>query len=138
MRESFFESASEMNLRSFGRNTKDRFAEAEDAVSSSFEGMGGGIVGGASDNHLDGMMGEKRGSETVCGGEEAVLRCDAGEGLESFLGEGAVTIVACEGVHSNQGDGGDGIGAGHRGILERLTAHIKTTPGRGVTRAVKE
>ena len=112
MRESFFESASEMNLRSFGRDTKDRFAEAEDAVSSGFEGMGGGIVGGASDNHLAGMMGEKRGSETVCGGEEAVLRSDAGKGFERFLGESAVAIVACEGVHSNEGDGSDGIGAG--------------------------
>ena len=114
MRESFFESASEMNLRSFGRDTKDRFAEAEDAVSSGFEGMGGGIVGGASDNHLAGMMGEKRGSETVCGGEEAVLRSDAGKGFERFLGESVVAIVAGESVHSNEGDGSDGIGSGRR------------------------
>src|SRR5205814_982243 len=42
MRESFFESASEMNLRSFGRDTKDRFAEAEDTVGG---GVGGAVVG---------------------------------------------------------------------------------------------
>jgi len=112
MRESFFESASEMNLRSFGRDTKDRFAEAEDTVGGGFEGLRSGIVCRTSDDDLDGMMGEERGSETVCGGEEAVLRSDAGKGFERFLGESAVAIVAGEGMHSNQGDGGDGIGAG--------------------------
>src|SRR5690242_19663822 len=49
MRESFLEGAGKMELRSFRSDTKDRLAEAEDAVSSGFEGLGGGIVGGPSD-----------------------------------------------------------------------------------------
>jgi hypothetical protein len=40
------------------------------------------------------------------------LRGDAGEGFERFLGEGVEAIVAGEGVHSNECDGGDGIRAG--------------------------
>src|SRR2546430_14111907 len=56
MRESFFESASEMNLRSFGRDTKDRFAEAEDTVGGGFPGLRSGIACRTSDADLDGMM----------------------------------------------------------------------------------
>ena len=39
------------------------------------------------------------------------MRSDAGEGFERFLGEGVVAVVAGEGVHSNERDGGDGIRA---------------------------
>ena len=114
MRESFFEGAGEMGGVIFRRDSKDGFAEAADAVGGGFEGLGGGIVRMAGDDDLQRMMGEERGGESVGGGEEAVLRGDAGEGFERFLGESVVAIVAGEGVHSNQRNGGDGVGAGGR------------------------
>ncbi len=112
MRESFFEGAGKMELGSFGSDTKDGFAEAVDSVGGGFEGLSGGIVRIAGDYDLDRMMREERGGEAVSGGEKAVLWGDAGENFERFLSEGAVAIVAGEGMHSNQGDGSDGIGAG--------------------------
>ena len=101
MRESFLESAGEMELRSFRCDAEEGFAEAEDAVAGGFESLRSGIVCGAGDYDLQRMMGEERGSQAVGGGEEAVLWGDAGEGFESFLGEGAVAVVAGEGVQSN-------------------------------------
>src|SRR6267143_1270517 len=92
----------------------------------------------AGDNDLQRMIREKRGGEAVGGGEEAVLRGDAGEGFERFLGEGAVAIVADEGVHANQGDGGNGIGAGRGRILKGLAADVEAAHGGGVGRAVEE
>src|SRR6267378_7273846 len=92
----------------------------------------------AGDNDLQRMIREKRGGQTVGGGEEAVLRGDAGEGFERFLGEGAVAFVAGEGVHSNEGDGGYGIGAGRGGILKGLAAYVEAAHGGGVGRAVEE
>ena len=124
MGESFFEGAGEMELWRFGRDAEDGFAEAEDAVGGGFEGLRGGIVCGAGNDHLQGMMGKERGGKAVGGGEEAILRRDSGEGFKSFLGEGAVAIVASESVHSNQGDGGDGVGTGRGRILERLAANV--------------
>src|SRR5947207_1976380 len=112
MGKSFLEGASKMELRRFGRHAENRLAEAVDTVGGRFESLRGGIVCGAGNDDLQRMMGEECGSETVCGGEEAVLRSDAGKGFERFLGESAVAIVACEGVHSNEGNGSDGIGAG--------------------------
>src|SRR5712691_7393074 len=111
-----------MELRSFGSDAENGFAETEDTVGGRFEGLRGGIAGGAGDNNLQRVMGEKRGGEAVGGGEEAVLGSDAGEGLQRFLREGAIAIVTSEGVHSNQGDGGDGIRAGGGRILKRLAA----------------
>src|SRR2546430_13106242 len=86
-----------MELGSVGSDAEDEFAEAVDAVGGSFEGLGGGIVRWASDDHLNRMVGEEGGSQAVGGGEQAVLRGDAGEGFERFLGEGVVAIVAGEG-----------------------------------------
>src|SRR5258708_35839174 len=109
-----------MELVSFGSDAQDGLAEAEDAVGGGFEGLGGGIVRMAGDDDLQRMIREKRGGEAVGGGEEAVLWGDAGEGFERFLGEGAVAVVAGEGVHSNQGNGCDAIRAGRGGILKVL------------------
>ena len=81
MRESLFESAGQMELGSFASDAQDGFAEAVDAVGGGFEGLGGGIVRIACDDDLQGMMGEERGGEAVCGGEEAVLRGDTSEGF---------------------------------------------------------
>src|SRR5712664_844807 len=92
----------------------------------------------AGDDYLQWMMGEERGGEAVGGGEEAVLRGDAGEGFERFLGEGAVAVVAGEGVHSNQGDGGDGIRAGSWGILKGLAADVEAAHGGGVGGTIEE
>lgn len=75
-----------MEMRSFGSYSEDGFAEAEDAVGSGFEGLGGRIVGRAGDDDLDWVMGEERGGQAVSRGEEAVLRHDASEGFESLLG----------------------------------------------------
>src|SRR5258708_1477095 len=84
------------------------------------------------------MMGKKRGGEAVGGGEEAVLRGDAGEGFERFFSESTVTVVAGEGVHSNQGNGGDRIGTGRGRILEGLAADVEAAHRGGVRRTIKE
>jgi len=63
-----------MELGSVGSDAEDEFAEAVDAMGGSFEGLGGGIVRWASDDHLNRMVGEEGGSQAVGGGEEAVLR----------------------------------------------------------------
>src|SRR5216684_8690395 len=138
MREGFLEGAGKPKLRSFGRNTQNGFAEAEDAVGGGFECLRGGIVGGAGDNNLQRAMGEKRGGEAIGSGEEAVLGSDTSEGLQRFLREGAIAIVAGEGVHANQRDGGDGIGAGGGRILKRLAANVEAAHGRGVGRTIEE
>src|SRR6267142_2828613 len=88
----------------------------------------------ACDDDLQRMIREKRGGEAVGGGEEAVLRGDAGESFERFLGEGVVAVVAGKSVHSNQGDGGDGIGAGRGRILEGLAADVEASQGGGDVR----
>src|SRR5258708_35036609 len=96
MGESFLERSGEMEVRSVGSDTEDGFAEAEDTVGDVFEGLGGGIVGGAGDDDLDWVMREKHGGQAVGGGEEAVLWGDAGEGFKRFLGEGVVALVPGE------------------------------------------
>ena len=138
MWKSFFEGASKTELGSFRSDAEDGFAETEDAVGGDFEGLGGGIIRIAGDDDLDWVMGEERGGEAVSGGEEAVLRGDAGEGFERFLGEGAVAVVAGEGVHSNQGNGSNGIGAGRGGILEGLTADVEAAHRCSVAGAIEE
>ena len=69
VRESFLESAREMELRGFGGDAEDGFAETENAVGGGFEGLCSGIVCGAGDYDLQRRMGEERGSKTVGGGE---------------------------------------------------------------------
>ncbi len=138
MTEGFFEGAGKLELRSFGRDAKDGFAEAEDAVGGGFECLGGGIVGGAGDNNLQRVMGKKSGGEAVGGSEEAVLGSDTGEGFKRFLREVAIAIVAGKGVHANEGDGGDGIRAGRGRILKRLAANVEAAHGRGVGRTIEE
>src|SRR5260370_16923636 len=59
-------------------------------------------------------------------------------GFERFLGEGAVAVVAGEGVHSNQGNGCDGIRAGRGGILKGLAADVEAAHGGGVGRTIEE
>src|SRR4029077_683042 len=134
----FFEGTGKMELRGFGSDSEYGFAEAVDAVGSGFEGLGNRIVRIAGDDDLDWMMREERGSQAVGGGEKAVLRGDAGKGFQSFLGESAVAIVASEGVHSNKGDGGDGIGAGRWRILEGFAADVESAHGSGVGRTIEE
>src|SRR5439155_19130700 len=87
---------------------------------------------------LQRMMGEEGGGETVGGGEQAVLWGNAGEGFERFLGEGTAALVVGEGVHSNEGDGCDGIRTGGRRILKGLAADVEGAHGRGVARAIEE
>src|SRR5260370_25418445 len=116
-----------MELLGFGGDAEDGFAEAENAVGGGFEGLRGGIVRRTGDDDLQRMIREKRGGEAVGGGEEAVLRGDAGEGFERFLGEGVVAVGAGEGVQSNQGDGGDGICAGRWRILYGLASALYAT-----------
>jgi len=84
MRESFFEGARKLELGRFRGDTEDGFAKAEDAVGCGFEGLRDGIVRMAGDDDLDWVMREERGGEAVGGGEEAVLRGDAGESFERF------------------------------------------------------
>ncbi len=86
MRKGFLESTGETELRSFRGDAQDGFAETEDAVGGGFKGLRGGVIRIASDNDLEGMMPEERGGEAVGGGKEAVLRGDACESFESFLG----------------------------------------------------
>src|SRR5258708_35369661 len=133
MRDCFLESTGQIVQEAAvtGTKTENGFAEAEDAVGGGFEGLGGGIVRIASNDDLQRMIREKRGGDAVGSGEEAVLRGDAGEGFERFLGEGTVAVVAGEGVHSNQGDGGDGIRAGSWGILKGLAADGQAGHGGG-------
>src|SRR5882762_1554901 len=121
-----------MELGSFGSDAEDGFAEAVNAVGGSFEGLGGGIFRWASDDHLNRMVGEEGGSQAVGGGEEAVLRGDASEGFERFLGEGVVAIVAGEGVHSNECDGSDGIRPGRGRILQGFAADVEAAHGGGI------
>ena len=127
-----------MELGSFWCDTEDGFAEAVHAVGGGFEGLCGGIVRGAGDDDLDWVMGEERGSEAVGGGEEAILRGNAGKSFKCFLGEGVVAIIAGESVHANQGDGGDGIGARRGRILKGLAADIQAAQGGGVRGAIEE
>lgn len=138
MRQRFFERAGEMELRSIGSDAQDGFAEMVDAVSGGFESLSGGIIRRAGDNDLQRMIGEEYGGEAVGGGEEAVLRGDSGESLKSFLGEDVVAFVTGKGVHSNEGDGGDGISAGCGGILEGFAADIEAAHGRGVGGTIEE
>src|SRR5712692_459550 len=131
MRHSFLESTGQIvqEYALTGTKTQDRFAEAEDAVGGGFEGLRGGIVRIAGDDDLQRMICEERGGKAVGGGEETVLGGDAGEGFESFLRESVVAVVAGESVHSNQGNSGDGIRAGRRGILKGLAADVEATHG---------
>ncbi len=138
MRESFFQAASKVELRSLWSDAEDGLAEAVDAMGGGFKGLGDGIVRISRDDDLQWMMGEKRGGQAVSGREEAVLGGNAGEGFERFLGQDIVAVVAGEGVHSNQGDGSDGIGAGRWGILERLAADVKAAHGGGVGGSIEE
>src|SRR5260370_393081 len=123
MGESFFEGSGEIELGRFRGDAEDGFAETEDAVGGGFEGLRGGVVRMAGDDNLQRMRGENRGGEGVGGGEEAVLRGDAGESFERFLGEGGVAIVAGGGVHSNEGDAGDGIRRGRGYGCQRRERH---------------
>src|SRR5260370_33316041 len=92
----------------------------------------------AGDDDLQRMIREKRGGEAVGGGEEAVLWGDAGEGFKRFLGEGVVAFVPGEGVHANQGDSGDGIGARRGGILKGLAADVEAAHGGGIAGTIEE
>src|SRR5256885_9431993 len=83
------------------------------------------------------MMGKEGGGETVGSGEEAVLWGDAGKGFERFLGEGTAALVVGESVHSNEGDGCDGIRTGRRRILKGLAADVEAAHGRGVARTME-
>jgi len=102
-------------------------------VGCGFEGLAHGSSNGRDDD-LDWVMREERGGEAVGGGEEAVLRAMPAKASSVFLGEDAVAFVAGEGVHSNQGDGGDGIGAGRGGILKGLRPYVEAAHGGGVGR----
>src|SRR5229473_8251593 len=119
-------------------DAEDGLAKAVDTVGGGFEGLRGGIVRIAGNHDLQRMIREKRGSETVGGSEKTVLRGDAGEGFERFLGKDMVAIVAGEGVHSNQGDGSDGIRTGRGRILEWLTADVEAAHRGGVGGAIEE
>src|SRR6202008_4841391 len=91
-----------------GSEAKDGFAETVDAVGGGLEGLGNGIVRITGDDDLDWVMCEERSSEAIGGGEETVLRSDAGEGFERFFSESTVAPVSGKGVHSNERDGGAG------------------------------
>src|SRR5882724_641760 len=121
-----------MELGSLGSDAEDGFAKAKNAVGGGLQGLRRGIVRIAGNDDLDRVMREERGGKAVGGCEEAVLRGDAGKGFERFLSEGAVAFVSGEGVHSNQGDGGDGIGAGRGRILKGLATDVEATHGSGV------
>jgi len=138
MGEGFFEGAGKLELWGFGCDAENGLAEAEDTVGGGFECLRSGIVGGAGDNNLQRMMGKKSGGEAIRGGEEAVLGSDTGEGFKRFLREGAIAIVAGEGVHANEGNGSDGIRAGRGRILKRLAANVEAAHGRGVGRTIEE
>lgn len=60
MGQGFFQGASEMELRRFGRHSQDGFAEAIDAVGGGFERLGNGIVRFAGDDDLDWVICEER------------------------------------------------------------------------------
>jgi len=49
-----------------------------------------------------------------------------------------VAIIAGESVHANEGDGGDGIGAGRGRILKGLAADVEAAHGGGVRGAIEE
>ncbi len=138
MRKRFFEGAGEMELWSVRSDAQDGFAEAVDAVSSGFKSLGGGIIRIASDDNLNGMTGEERGSKAVSGGKEAVLWTNAGESFEGFLSERIMAIIARERMHSNERDGGGRIGSRRGGILERLAAHVEATHGCGIGGTIQE
>src|SRR5207253_5063024 len=96
MQQSFLESTNEMELRRFGSDTEEGFTEAVEAVGGGFEGLRGGIVYRAGDDDLQRMMGEECGGQAVSGGEEAVLRGDAGEGFGGCLLERDVVILGMD------------------------------------------
>jgi len=138
MRESLFEGAGKLELLSLWGNAQNGFAQTEDTAGGGFEHLGGRIAGVTGDDNLNGVMREECGSEAVGGGEETILRGDAGEGFECFLREGTIAVVAGEGVEANERDGGDGIGTGRRGILKRLAADVEAAHGRGVGSTIEE
>ena len=78
------------------------------------------------------------GGEAVGGGEEAILRGDAGEGLQGFLREGGVAGVVSVRMHAEESHHRHRIGAGGGGILEGLAADIEAAEGRGIGGAVEE
>ena len=77
VRKSLLEGAGERGELRAGGDAEDGFSEAEDAVSGFFEGLSVWVACRTGNDDLNWMVGEKRGSEAVSGGEEAVLRGDS-------------------------------------------------------------
>src|ERR1700741_363619 len=84
------------------------------------------------------MIREKRGGESVTGSKEAILRRNSCEGFQRFIRCGVIARIICEGVHSQRGDGCDGVGTGRWRILKGLAAHIEAAHGWRLTGAIKE
>src|SRR6266853_133531 len=83
---------------------QDGLAEAEHRICRGFERFCYGIVGSSSDGDLCGMMREESRGQAVGCGKHAVLRSDASESFQCFLGPLLIFRFVGEGVHANQGD----------------------------------
>ena len=77
---------------SFRRNSQDGFAEAVDFASGALECGGVGIADRAGDHDLQRVALVKQRGEAVGGGEQAELRNESCEGLQSFFGPIAIEL----------------------------------------------
>src|SRR2546428_14114890 len=106
MGQGFFEGACKLELRSFGRDAKDGFAEAEDTVGGRFEGLRGGIAGGAGDDNMQRGMGKKSGGGGGGGGGKGQMRGGAPKRPHRVFCARAVSGAARESVPGESGGGG--------------------------------
>jgi hypothetical protein len=84
-------------------STRKTTAEAEHRICRGFERFFYGIVGSSSDDDLCGMTREESRGQAVRCGKHAVLRSDASESFQCFLGPLLIFRLVGEGVHANQG-----------------------------------
>src|SRR5258708_3200048 len=121
-----------------GGYAKNGLAETIDATGNLFEMASLRIIGGAGDNHLQGVARVENCGKSIGGGEEAVLRRNAGEGFQSALGCVAVAHVYRVTIQAIECECGDGVPGGCRRILERLAPDFEPAHRRRVGRAVEE
>src|SRR5690348_8979586 len=138
MRQGFLECPCKMEPLSLGSYTQDGLAKSVDLMRSLLEGLRGGIIGAAGDDHLHRMARKQRGCKAVGGGKHSVLGCDASKGFERFLSKVVIAKVAGKGMHANQCDGRDGVCAGSWRVLKRFAANVEAAHRGSIRRPIEK
>src|SRR5438309_4019240 len=84
------------------------------------------------------MAREKKRCQTIRRRKEPKLRRNSREGLQRFLREVVVTLVAGESMHAHERNNRHRVGARCRRILKGFAAHIQPGKRRSIGRSVKE